>query len=574
MKTNLTKRISVLLLCIFLLFIITSCGDDSTEDTQGPSYDEANIITKTVKLYQTADETTDVKAAYYEGTPEILLIDTETMCKDFLDKYLTSVGPYTYSETDTTLTITRSNGSSCTIDFENDTMYFDNFDKFTAFGSGNIADMLCSTYTDEDGNSFYFQRTDSLTIDGLPLTIDFASRNIPLDICEGKKYIPFQTFNDIFLSPHLYNFTYNGQDLFFAAGGRVDASVTDKYYSIGYKERSEALINFTVNELCLYLDLYYGLQSEHGVTYGFEVFIEHANLWDDFNSPDAKKSSAALAALMINYLADKHSFFNMTSPYTGSAEADYIKSNSYAKRYYQYDRDILAARKECMPDGVEGYLEVGNTAYITFDAFTYSETRHQDKYDEASRDQSDTFGLIIYAHSQITRENSPIENVVLDLSCNGGGAVDPAIYTVAWMLGYCDLHITNPITGGYATTSYKVDVNLDGKFDENDTIADKNLYCLISPSSFSCGNLVPSLLKESERVTMLGGTSGGGACSVQFATLADGSIFQISSPSHLCVVSNGAYYTIDRGVEPHHFFGKFESYFNRETLTDFINSLK
>ena len=70
------------------------------------------------------------------------------------------------------------------------------------------------------------------------------------------------------------------------------------------------------------------------------------------------------------------------------------------------------------------------------------------------------------------------------------------------------------------------------------------------------------------------GTSGGGACSVQFTSLADGSLMQISSPHHLCVVSNGAYYTVDRGVEPHHFFGKTENYYNRELLTAFINSLQ
>jgi hypothetical protein len=113
-----------------------------------------------------------------------------------------------------------------------------------------------------------------------------------------------------------------------------------------------------------------------------------------------------------------------------------------------------------------------------------------------------------------------------------------------------------------------------GVFDEKDSIANKNLYCLISPVSFSCGNLVPSLLKESGKVTMLGGTSGGGACSVQLVSTADGSLFQISSPRHSAVVSNGAYYTIDRGVEPHHYFSKFESYFDREALTEYINGLK
>ena len=60
-------------------------------------------------------------------------------------------------------------------------------------------------------------------------------------------------------------------------------------------------------------------------------------------------------------------------------------------------------------------------------------------------------------------------------------------------------------------------------------MADKNLYCLISPVSFSCGNLVPAGLKSSQKVTLIGRTSGGGSCSVQPMTTAYGTVFQISS---------------------------------------------
>lgn len=38
---------------------------------------------------------------------------------------------------------------------------------------------------------------------------------------------------------------------------------------------------------------------------------------------------------------------------------------------------------------------------------------------------------MIYSFEQITRENSPIENVVLDLSANIGGAVRSAAYVIA-----------------------------------------------------------------------------------------------------------------------------------------------
>lgn len=39
--------------------------------------------------------------------------------------------------------------------------------------------------------------------------------------------------------------------------------------------------------------------------------------------------------------------------------------------------------------------------------------------------------------------------------------------------------------------TYYADVNGDRVFDERDSIASLNRYCLISPVSFSCGNLCP-----------------------------------------------------------------------------------
>ena len=60
----------------------------------------------------------------------------------------------------------------------------------------------------------------------------------------------------------------------------------------------------------------------------------------------------------------------------------------------------------------------------------------------------------------------------------------------------------------------------------------------------------------------------------QQSYLACGVVTSADESHHLCVVANGAYYTVDRGVEPHYFFGKPESYFDRDALTEFINNLK
>ena len=84
----------------------------------------------------------------------------------------------------------------------------------------------------------------------------------------------------------------------------------------------------------------------------------------------------------------------------------------------------------------------------------------------------------------------------------------------AWFLGDAEISIQSSFTGRALRESvYQVDINLDGQFDEKDTLADGNLYKLTSPVN-PCGNLIPAIFKYSHSVTLLGQTSGGGSCSV------------------------------------------------------------
>ena len=153
MLSQMTKRLLAALLCAVMLFTVSCTTPDSnksettdapsdTEESTVPANGAKKVVTKTVKLYQTAERVDDVTVAHYEDTPDILLIDTETMCRAFIDVFLGTSWSFSYEETETTLTITRDNGAYCEIDFVEDTMYFDDFDMFVACGYGNMADML------------------------------------------------------------------------------------------------------------------------------------------------------------------------------------------------------------------------------------------------------------------------------------------------------------------------------------------------------------------------------------------------------------------------------------------------
>ena len=84
---------------------------------------------------------------------------------------------------------------------------------------------------------------------------------------------------------------------------------------------------------------------------------------------------------------------------------------------------------------------------------------------------------------------------------------------------------------------------------------------------------MPAALKSSQKVTLLGRTSGGGSCVVQPMSTAYGTLFQISSSQRMSFLKNGSFYDIDQGVEPDYYINDVANFYDRQALTKFINSL-
>ena len=112
--------------------------------------------------------------------------------------------------------------------------------------------------------------------------------------------------------------------------------------------------------------------------------------------------------------------------------------------------------------------------------------------------------------------------------------------------------------------------NFDHKFDEKDYLADKglNLYCLESNVSFSL------CFQAGRGVTLIGQRSAGGTCYVCSMVTASGSFINISKSLTEVSMMNGSFYNVDRGAEPDISFSKIDSYYDRESLVEFIHGLK
>lgn len=476
----------------------------------------------------------------------------------------------------------RENRYTMTLDFANDTITFDDYDAFVNPSMrATLLDVVSERGVDNEGNPVLMNRIKESCFDryGDELIIDLQKYGIRMLKTENLYLVPLQTMNDFTLIHSSRHFLFNGENLFLANSGMLysdadqDLSPLGKlYYRADPKMRSQELTEYSYNELCLALDTFYGLKDTHRIE-GFRELFDQIGYEKDLLNPDADVADQALHTFIDEFLNDLHSMFDMPSPMALKRLAQDRGGSAYAEHGKQLDL-YRSFRKAAYPEGYLSYEEVGNTAYITFDGYSanYLGAEYYKTREESER-QQDTILQIIEAHRQITREGSPIENVVLDMTCNEGGDVDAAMYVLGWMLGEANFSLRNTATGAMSTTVYQVDVNLDHLFDEQDTVKDKKLYCLISPVSFSCGNLVPVMLKASGNVTLIGRTSGGGSCLVQQMTTAYGSLFNISAPYQISFTKNGAYYNVDQGVEPDYYVDRIENLYDRKKLTDYINGL-
>ena len=561
------------------------------DDSASMSRDNAEIEEKTVPLYLGGlDDAVDIPLYFVNGVDDLPYISI-TDWADLLATIYQESGYEDYElyyETDGEVALyTRENDYSVLFDFEKDTITFQDYDAFIHTpGDTSLLDLVASDSYDDEGNPVLFERIEKGSFDryGKEIEIDLAAYDISLQWSEedGLYLAPLQTMGDLLLAlPLGCTIYYNGEAAFIANENLFveEGELTDlgaAYYKAPYGDLSEEMAWYSYCELCLALDYLYGLKEIHDIQ-SFDSIFTETGYREDLCSTDPNIKDGALNDFIDYYLDDLHSGFDYASYLTEEMET--IGGTGLSSRQDEVVGERFYEAREKTGPGILPYEEVGNTAYITFDSFNmnYDPSEYYDgavdaELEEASFDM-DTIALIIYAHDQISREDSPIENVVIDLSLNGGGALDAAAFVSAWFLGEACMSIRSSLTGALSTGTYKADVNLDGVFDQDDVISDLNLFCLTSPYSFSCGNLVPNIFKSSRRVTLLGQESGGGSCSVLSLSTAYGSIFRISSPYRMSYLKNGSYYDIDTGIEPDVYIMKLTNFYDRKALTDYINNL-
>ena len=591
------RMISTLLLAVALVF--SACVPSSLAEGAAKVH---KLEKKTVPIYfQDRGKVLDaVPLVFIDGVQDLPYMDLGAM-KDFLNTFWSTIqgneetvirykGEYDPAIQRYTLTY-EPTGVVMLFNLAEETIIVSDYDMLNRGEGENLMDLLNATGFNAIGEPETFQRVEKahLLRNGKTKVVPLGEYDIHFILQDGMILLPMQTLMCFLVAiPFGGMLCYNGEGIFLggstmlckdaydAETGMIKTVYTemgDLYYSVAPKMRSKELAEFGAHEFCLEMDCFYGLKDIHGIDSFYDLLI-NTGLLQRFLDPDPAVADKALQELINFYLDDLHSAYLANSWATGR-DKEMISASGYSSAAYaELSNMYKQFMNAFMPDGRPAYQEIGDTAYVTFDEFEANGLDYyaMDMDDDASI--QDTISLMMFAHRKITRENSPIRNVVLDLTMNDGGDADAAVFVISWFLGEGQISQMNTFTEARATNVYRADANLDRVFDSDDCLYHTyNLYCLCSPLSFSCGNLVPWAFHASGQVTLIGDTTGGGSCIVLPMATAWGTIFQTSSPNRLSFIRNGSYYDIDMGVNPDTHLSRTANYFNREALTEIIHNL-
>jgi len=555
---------------------------NSFHDAYIPKQGDFTITTKTMSMYLN-------KSASYFNTSTLYFVDSEENVPymdlyDFACLFAAVYGNFNVSSSGTYDYVYTLNNTNATFNILESTITFDNYSKFMQHSSqATPCDVLNS------GSGFDFLTLDAsknMTIYSTNSTVFNLSNYGIYFVKHGTKYLaPLATLNDVFLSYWGFSLFTNGSELYFSSTGpgEFTSSAKTQYYASTETNRTFDLASFTYRELCFAFDMKYGLKSERGITSTFDAFIKSKNLKNDMLSLDGKTACDAFTKFTYE-LGDCHTSFEGPSSYAGSnysqpSTYDVAPNSRYTKlceNYYKHLDQRSADLSTVYAYETYQYGGIDNTAFITFDNFnlnysSYSKISDQEKYNRLIA--GDTIGLFSYCDLLI-KNNANLKNLVIDISCNTGGVIGVCSYIASWINGSSAIAMKSAVDGCLSRSTYSADVNLDGTIDSNDVLRSNiNVYLLTSQVSFSCGNLLPNLLKNNSRVKIIGARSYGGACPVGVLPIADGAFLKTSCEKIMGEFVDSNFVNFEAGAELDYEITSVTNFYKRANIVNFINSL-
>ena len=436
-------------------------------------------------------------------------------------------------------------------------------------------------------------------------TYYYSNYNFKTIASGGEMYFPLGLLDITYSDDSGIYFTYNYAHII--STHDVDNYKDKKYIDNGteYTFNSQMKANKPSEKMPSYLREYnayllfylidhlYGLKNEKNV-YSAANFYKNSyrSIYNAlFSDTDETRVLGYCDALSV--LDDNHTI--LYSVNDTWSDGTYTRMRRNAERCYQRsqlngkltgyrDKAYLQYHKEngdgAATPGVDiVYSQDEKTAMFAFDSFVYGTSEQVFNEDDSIKSdayQYDTYLKLINAFNRIKAKGT-VENVILDISLNGGGVVGVMMKLLALISKTNKGHLSfyDDKTSQVINYTARCDSNFDEKYDEEDCFGNEfKFYILTSDCSFSCGNAFPCIAQLKEDAKIIGQKSGGGECAVAIHYLPNSEYVYHSSNLHLGSFNDRNDYFIgfENGAEPDITIQTNESFYSIENLSAAIKN--
>ena len=449
------------------------------------------------------------------------------------------------------------------------------------------------------------------------VTFDLKKYGIDLRSDDTAVYFPFTTIADIFGDLDFHLAGYNGEKVIVLTDDENNVALLEQDRArqlLEAKSRNADMAAYCYGELCFVIDHFYGMPGRSPLEDGIKKDGLDKALDGIENGPDIKKLLKSTS--MNDYFAGMNSLQVLLQDgghtdmlvgwnlFKATQEGDDISEvfgkwnegnqglqDTYPQLYqplmdyfdtFDNPKGNFIDMARPIPSD-ETYYKEGDTAYLMYNQFGPFRKHAWKEYyaggckgetPEVSEDFPGDLSVVLDALKQ-ANDDPEVKNLVVDLTCNGGGDFDVLMAISVLMGGPNYYYSENLVTGQRRKCYFDVDCNFDGVFDEKDKEVkyDLNIAVMVSGLSFSCANLLPSLMKDAG-FPIIGERSGGGSCSVQPFITPEGMQFQISSARDR--LTNDKWENIDGGIEPNYVIdissGDYDPLYDVAAISEIISN--
>jgi hypothetical protein len=604
--------------------LVPACGSsESGQQATGPTEEQTEQsmtataswdAEKSLPVYRDSMTSAESVTVYMRGDIPYMKID------EFYNK-LYFTGAENYPEQASPMVLTHEgsvyeapafDGTKATFDVDTDVFTCENLDTYT---NAPYYSLYLADRADPSAPFVRISHTD-YSGDVTPTSVALADYGIDVIASGDDLWVPLPTLECIFCSPYGYNVSYNGSGIYVSDAMQVLQATNAKdedeaYFAFTENDRSTERVDFDYNNLCFYVDTFYGHPAscrisesiaEVGLDKTLDETIDGMNLTGIKELLKSTSMSDYDIGLMLlfNYafsdgghtgfadftwlpqeqfgtIREKLTELNLTPNETQQASE---MSGEALTAAFAEALETTGATVETMEyadgGGSAVYMEQGDTAMFVVSGGYNIDRPAWTAFEEGSSTEMpvDSMGTFMQALER-AKANPEIKNFVVNIAnCVGGeSGISATISKIICKTAY--RHQFDELTGQDEVIHYDIDANFDGTFDERDDVSYPFNFAVVAASpAYSAANYLANMAKDNG-VCLLGETTGGGANSPQLTPESEGMSFLLSGRYKL-MDKNGKH--VDFGVEPDYVLTEesdgqkdYSSYFDLEAISRYVN---